>query len=107
MTLMNMDKFLSILLSTFLIGFVVLAVFIIFVVILQRGEEGIFAKNHGDKSMTNDKSMMRMTILSSLCFFFLAIALNSLIHHKKHKAYREQNLMVKQEESLQDTKKKL
>lgn len=67
-----------------IILFIGMCIVLSLLVLLQRGEEGAFSKNRGDKVSSDNKTLMRATIICSLCLFFGAMLLNGVIHKNKH-----------------------
>ena len=66
------------------ISFIVLCVVMSLLVLLQRGEEGAFSKNRGDRITTDNKTLLRATVICSAIFFINALVLNGLIYSIKH-----------------------
>ncbi len=77
-----------------IISFIISGIALILLVLLQRGEEGAFSKNRGDKTTTSDKTLFRSTIICSIFFFLVALILNALIYHMKHVSAKQNNTIV-------------
>jgi protein translocase SecG subunit len=82
------------------ITFIVLCICIVMFVLLQRGDEGAFSKNRGDKIATDNKTLLRMTVVISGLLFFNAMLLNGLIHVIKHKQSKHSAITVNYDKTI-------
>lgn len=83
-TLQNSEQIIYIIRIILTISFIFFAFSILTMVLLQRGEDGAFSKNKGDKSTADNKTLFRGTVVFSILFFINAVFLTGLIHQEKH-----------------------
>ncbi len=79
MTIFNLFKWLLV------VTFIISSIAMIMLVLLQRGEEGVFSKSRSDKITTDNNTLIESTITCAAILFGSAMILNGMFYYLKHR----------------------
>lgn len=80
----NLFYILSVLKWVSTVVFIITCFTMIILVLLQRGEEGVFSKSRSNKISTDNNTLINTTIICAIILFGTAILLNGLVYYLKH-----------------------